>query len=100
MGAFLGKVVTGRSLVMAWSWPDFPVAASHGKSISFELSPSISTAIGAPMVAAGSTESPEHHGLLHSPLGPDLLEKVRARKQVAEAIRVIQLPGCSGGGPL
>ena len=88
VGAFLRKVVTGGSPVMAWS----PVPTSHAnKSLSFDLSPSITTAVGAPVVAKGLPESPEYHGVLHSPGGTyhdhDMLEKVRARKLVADAMR-------------
>ena len=72
---------------MTWS-PQSPVRTSHAnKSLSFELSPSISTAIGAPIVATGLTESPEYHGLLHSPHDHDMLEKIKAKKLVAEAMR-------------
>ena len=72
---------------MTWS-PQSPVRTSHGnKSLSFELSPSISTAIGAPIVATGLTTSPDYHGLLHSPHDHDMLEKIKAKKIVADAMR-------------
>ena len=69
---------------MAWS-PQSPVRTSHGhnRSLSFDLSPSISKAVGAPIVATGPV-TPERHGLLHSPRDYDLSEKVRAKKIVAE----------------
>ena len=72
---------------MAWS-PQSPVPTSHvNKSLSFDLSPSITTAVGAPIVATGLTESPEYHGLRHSPHDHDMLEKIKAKKLVAEAMR-------------
>ena len=76
---------------MAWS-PQSPVPTSHvNKSLSFDLSPSITTAVGAPMVAKGLQESPEFHGVLHSPGGTyhdhDMVDKIRARKLVADAMR-------------
>ena len=72
---------------MTWS-PQSPVRTSHGnKSLSFELSPSISTAIGAPIVATGLTTSPDYHGLLHSPHDHDMLEKIKEKKIVADAMR-------------
>ena len=72
---------------MTWS-PQSPVRTSHGnKSLSFELSPSISTAIGAPIVATGLTTSPDNHGLLHSPHDHDMLERIKAKKIVADAMR-------------
>ena len=72
---------------MTWS-PQSPVRTSHGnKSLSFELSPSISTAIGAPIVATGPTTSPDTHGLLHSPHDHEMLEKIKAKKIVADAMR-------------
>ena len=72
---------------MAWS-PHSPVRTSHGhnRSLSFDLSPSISKAVGAPFVATHMA-TPERHGLLHSPHDYDLSEKVRAKKIVAEAMR-------------
>ena len=76
--SYLQKAVTGGSPVMTWS-PQSPVRTSHGnKSLSFELSSSISTAIGAPIVATGLTTSPDYHGLLHSPHDHDMLEKSKA----------------------
>ena len=72
---------------MAWS-PQSPVRASHGqKSLSFELSPEISQAVGAPIVGYGLTTSPDYHGLLHSPHDYDMTEKVKAKKVVVEAMR-------------
>ena len=72
---------------MTWS-PQSPVRTSHGnRSLSFDLSPSISTAIGAPIVATGLTTSPDYHGLLHSPHDHDMLEKIKAKKIVADAMR-------------
>ena len=72
---------------MAWS-PQSPVRTSHGhnRSLSFDLSPSISKAVGAPIVAT-NTATPDRHGLLHSPHDYDMSEKVRAKKVVAEAMR-------------
>ena len=75
---------------MAWS-PQSPVRASHGqKSLSFELSPEISQAVGAPIVGYGLTTSPDYHGLLHSPHDYDMTEKVKAKKQqtIVEEIEV------------
>ena len=72
---------------MTWS-PQSPVRTSHGnRSLSFELSPSISHAVGAPIVATGPTTPSDHHGLRHSPHDHDMFEKVRAKKIVAEAMR-------------
>ena len=72
---------------MAWS-PHSPVPTSNvNKSLSFDFSPSITTAVGAPIVAMGLTESPEYHGLLHSPHDHDMLERIKAKKLVAEAMR-------------
>ena len=72
---------------MAWS-PLSPVRASHGqKSLSFELSPEVSQAVGAPIVGQGLTTSPDYHGLLHSPHDYDMKEKIKAKKVVAEAMR-------------
>ena len=72
---------------MAWS-PQSPVRASHGqKSLSFELSPEISQAVGAPIVGYGLTTSPDYHGLLHSPHDYDMTEKIKAKKVVVEAMR-------------
>ena len=72
---------------MAWS-PLSPVRASHGqKSLSFELSPEVSQAVGAPIVGQGLTTSPDNHGLLHSPHDHDMLEKIKAKKIVADAMR-------------
>ena len=72
---------------MAWS-PHSPVRTSHGhnRSLSFDLSPSISKAVGAPIVATNMA-TPERHGLLHSPHDYDMTEKVKAKKIVAEAMR-------------
>ena len=70
---------------MTWS-PQSPVRTSHGnRSLSFDLSPS--TAIGAPIVATGPTTSPDTHGLLHSPHDHAMLEKIKAKKIVADAMR-------------
>ena len=72
---------------MAWS-PQSPVPASNvNQLLSFELSPSITTAVGAPLVATGLTVSPDYHGLLHSPHDHDMLEKIKAKKIVADAMR-------------
>ena len=72
---------------MAWS-PLSPVRGSHGhKSLSFELSPEVSQAVGAPIVGHGLTTSPDYHGLLHSPHDHDMMEKIKAKKVVAEAMR-------------
>ena len=68
--------------------PQSPVPTSHvKKSLSFDLSPSITTAVGSPIAATGLTESPDYHGLLHSPHDHDMLENIKAKKIVAEAMR-------------
>ena len=76
---------------MAWDSPVSPLAGSHGKSISFDLSPSITHAVGAPSVMAGTSDSPDQQMIQHSPtgltFGLEALSQAHIQKQVRMAMR-------------